>query len=188
MRVHTVGTLLSSPLLTAGLQGILRSIGGINVIDIFRGTTAEEYTRRISSTSPSLMIVDQFTAQYCPVDIESVLLTSSRLPEWMRNGHAAVLSIYDPADTITDRIKSLISPATSADRRGDDLSPREKDVILKIVKGLSNKEIAAEMNVSVNTVMTHRRNIAAKLQIHSPAGLTIFAIATGLVKIEEVVL
>ena len=59
-------------------------------------------------------------------------------------------------------------------------------MILGIVKGLANKEIAAEMNVSVNTIMTHRRNIAAKLQIHSPAGLTIFAIATGLIKIDDV--
>ena len=42
------------------------------------------------------------------------------------------------------------------------------------------------MNVSVNTVMTHRRNIASKLKIHSPAGLTIFAIATGLVKMEDI--
>lgn len=57
---------------------------------------------------------------------------------------------------------------------------------MHIVKGLSNKEIAAQMNVSVNTVMTHRRNIASKLEIHSPAGLTIFAIATGMVKIDEV--
>lgn len=59
-------------------------------------------------------------------------------------------------------------------------------MILQIVKGLSNKEIAANMNVSVNTVMTHRRNIASKLKIHSPAGLTIFAIATGLVKMEDI--
>ncbi len=43
------------------------------------------------------------------------------------------------------------------------LSQREKDVVTGIVKGLSNKEIATEMNVSVNTVMTHRRNIASKL-------------------------
>ncbi len=188
MRVHTVGILLSSPLITAGLQGIMRGISGINLIDISRGESAETYTRRISSASPSLMIVDQFTAQYCPADVSSVLLTSSQLPDETKRGHAAVLSVYEPADKITDRIKSLIAPAQAADQRGDDLSPREKDVILKIVKGLSNKEIAAEMNVSVNTVMTHRRNIAAKLQIHSPAGLTIFAIATGLVKIEEVAL
>ena len=53
-------------------------------------------------------------------------------------------------------------------------------------EGLSNKEIAAEMNVSVNTVMTHRRNITAKLQIHSAAGLTIYAIVSKLVRLDEI--
>jgi len=65
------------------------------------------------------------------------------------------------------------------------LSPREKEVVIGVVKGLSNKEIAAEMCVSTNTVMTHRRNIATKLQIHSAAGLTIYAIINKLVKLEE---
>ena len=61
-----------------------------------------------------------------------------------------------------------------------------QEILKGIVIGLSNKEIAAKINVSVNTVMTHRRNIASKLQIHSPAGLTIYAIASKLVDIEEV--
>ena len=42
------------------------------------------------------------------------------------------------------------------------------------------------MFISVNTVMTHRRNIARKTQIHSPAGLTIYAIVNGLINLEEV--
>lgn len=66
------------------------------------------------------------------------------------------------------------------------LSEREKEVIVEIVKGYSNKEIAENMFISVNTVMTHRRNISRKLQIHSPAGLTIYAIVNGLVKLDDV--
>ena len=68
----------------------------------------------------------------------------------------------------------------------DGLSEREKEVIVEVVKGLSNKEIAENMFISVNTVMTHRRNISRKLQIHSPAGLTIYAIVNGLVKLDDV--
>jgi regulator of cell morphogenesis and NO signaling len=67
-----------------------------------------------------------------------------------------------------------------------ELSEREKEVIVEVVKGLSNKEIAENMFISVNTVMTHRRNISRKLQIHSPAGLTIYAIVNGLVKLDDV--
>ena len=66
------------------------------------------------------------------------------------------------------------------------LSDREKDVIISLVQGMSNKEIADHLYISTNTVITHRRNIARKLQIHSPAGLTIYAIVNGLVDISTV--
>ena len=66
------------------------------------------------------------------------------------------------------------------------LSDREKDVIVSLVQGMSNKEIADHLCISTNTVITHRRNIARKLQIHSPAGLTIYAIVNGLVDISAV--
>jgi len=68
----------------------------------------------------------------------------------------------------------------------DSLSDREKDVIVALVQGMSNKEIADHLCISINTVITHRRNIARKLQIHSPAGLTIYAIVNGLVDITSV--
>ncbi len=68
----------------------------------------------------------------------------------------------------------------------DALSDREKDVIISLVQGMSNKEIADHLCISVNTVITHRRNIARKLQIHSPAGLTIYAIINNLVDISSV--
>lgn len=68
----------------------------------------------------------------------------------------------------------------------DMLSEREKDVVVALVQGMANKEIADHLCISVNTVITHRRNIARKLQIHSPAGLTIYAIVKGLVDISTV--
>ena len=68
----------------------------------------------------------------------------------------------------------------------DALSEREKDVIISLVQGMSNKEIANHLCISTNTVITHRRNIAHKLQIHSPAGLTIYAIVNGLVDISAI--
>ena len=48
------------------------------------------------------------------------------------------------------------------------------------------KEISDVLNISINTVTTHRRNISSKLQIHSIAGITIYAIANGLVQMSEI--
>ena len=85
-----------------------------------------------------------------------------------------------PADTALSR--TMPQPDTSS----EELSEREKEVIQLVVRGLSNKEIAEKMFISANTVMTHRRNIARKTQIHSPAGLTIYAIVNGLINLEDV--
>ncbi|MDR1005110.1 MAG: LuxR C-terminal-related transcriptional regulator [Prevotellaceae bacterium] len=66
------------------------------------------------------------------------------------------------------------------------ISQREKEIITCVVKGMTNKAIADKLFISVHTVMTHRRNIARKLQIHSPAGLTIYAIVNKLVEIQDI--
>lgn len=66
------------------------------------------------------------------------------------------------------------------------LSNREREIIVCVVKGMTNKEIAEELCISAHTVITHRRNIASKLQIHSAAGLTIYAIVNKLVELSEI--
>ena len=70
--------------------------------------------------------------------------------------------------------------------RSETLSDREKEVLVCVAKGLSNKEIADSLFLSVHTVATHRRNISGKLQIHSTAGLIIYAIANKLVSLQDI--
>ena len=66
------------------------------------------------------------------------------------------------------------------------ISEREKDIIRCVASGKSNKEIAQELFISPHTVATHRRNINAKLGIHSTAGLTIYAIIHNLIDAKEI--
>ena len=70
--------------------------------------------------------------------------------------------------------------------KSEALSAREKEIIVCVVKGMTNKQIAEALCISAHTVITHRRNIAAKLQIHSAAGLTIYAIVNKLVELSEI--
>ena len=84
-------------------------------------------------------------------------------------------------------VSAKISNMIGRNQEGADaLGEREKDVIVALVQGMSNKEIAEHLCISVNTVITHRRNIARKLQIHSAAGLTIYAIVNNLIDISAV--
>jgi regulator of cell morphogenesis and NO signaling len=114
---------------------------------------------------------------------------------WLRQ-HAMVEDhIFVPAirrleqmvkqNDVTRNISDMVFKAGTG-QNPDALSDREKDVIISLVQGMSNKEIADHLCISVNTVITHRRNIARKLQIHSPAGLTIYAIVNNLVDISSV--
>ena len=114
--------------------------------------------------------------------------------EWLQLHAQVEDSIFVPAirrlerqsrqSDVTKNITSMVFKG-GADV-GEALSDREKDVIIGVVQGMQNKEIADHLCISINTVITHRRNIARKLQIHSAAGLTIYAIVNGLVDISSV--
>jgi DNA-binding NarL/FixJ family response regulator len=65
------------------------------------------------------------------------------------------------------------------------LSERESEVVALIAEGKSNKEIASHLGIGVRTIETHRERVMRKLDIHSVAGLTKFAIANGMITIEE---
>ncbi|MCH5302201.1 MAG: helix-turn-helix transcriptional regulator [Prevotella sp.] len=112
---------------------------------------------------------------------------------WLRQHAQVEDSIFVPAirrleqqSKKNDVTKNISGMVLGAAQNADLLSEREKDVIIALVQGMSNKEIANHLCISINTVITHRRNIAHKLQIHSPAGLTIYAIVNGLVDISSV--
>ncbi|MDE6317885.1 MAG: LuxR C-terminal-related transcriptional regulator [Muribaculaceae bacterium] len=116
--------------------------------------------------------------------LKIILLYHTALPQDYVREYDAAISVYDSEATIEQTVTSLFATRKSSDGASD-LTQREKEIIMGVVKGLSNKEIAANINVSVNTVMTHRRNIAAKLQIHSPAGLTVYALMSNLITLDE---
>ena len=67
-----------------------------------------------------------------------------------------------------------------------DLSAREIEVLALITKGLINKEIADKLNISLTTVITHRKNIVEKLGIKSVSGLTIYAVMHGYVDADRI--
>ena len=92
------------------------------------------------------------------------------------------LQISETIDRLLQNEPVATSPATDSQA----LTPREREIIICVVKGMTNKEIAGQLYLSTHTVITHRRNISKKLQIHSPSGLTIYAIMNKLVELEDI--
>ncbi|RPI18168.1 MAG: DNA-binding response regulator [Ignavibacteriae bacterium] len=90
------------------------------------------------------------------------------------------------SSNISDKVMDIYSSEIRKNKKPfvkGQLTPRENEVLLYIVKGCSNKEIASLLNVSVRTVETHRDRIMSKLNIHSVAGLTRYAISEGLIEL-----
>ena len=114
-----------------------------------------------------------------------IALLNNLPDESLTNAYDETISIYDTAETIREKLQRLALPEGQESDR-EQLSTREKEIIVCVVKGMTNKQIAEKLFISTHTVITHRRNIAAKLQIHSPAGLTIYAIVNRLVELNQI--
>ena len=162
--------------------------------------TVETFSKHHEQTDKKLREWKLMIIKYLPTDAKRNNLLTATLydiynnEEWLRH-HADVEDvIFTPAirrmehqhkqNDVTKNITTMIR--NSDTEQNEPISEREKDVIIGVVQGLQNKEIADKLCISVNTVITHRRNIARKLQIHSPSGLTIYAIVNGLVDISSV--
>lgn len=87
---------------------------------------------------------------------------------------AAGMTVLDPQVSRPQNLKG---------ERGGGLTPRELEILQHIVAGESNKEIAAELHLSVNTVAVHRANIMDTLGMHKTAELVVYAIRNGLVNL-----
>lgn len=93
-----------------------------------------------------------------------------------------ILSVNASPEQIFDKIGHSYSTADKMQQ--DDLSDREIEVLVQMVKGLANKEIADKLNISIHTVISHRKNITDKTGIKSLSGLTIYAITKKIVPLD----
>lgn len=159
----------------------------------------DTYSKHHGQESDRLRELKSIIIKYLPSDglhnnkLSATLYDIYNNEDWL-NLHAEVEEhIFIPAIRKMEEknrkggVGLKISDMLSKSAEGADvLGEREKDVIVALVQGMSNKEIADHLCIATNTVITHRRNIARKLQIHSVAGLTIYAIVNNLVDISAV--
>ncbi|MCQ2294339.1 MAG: response regulator transcription factor [Bacteroidales bacterium] len=96
-------------------------------------------------------------------------------------GFKTVLDIRMQASHIPQLLRESYLPPSSEETENYDLSERESEVLVEVAKGLSSKEIADKLNISIHTVNTHRKNITAKTGIKSVAGLAVYAMLHNLV-------
>lgn len=174
-----------------------------DLIDREKGTEVTVHTLRdpftllqtVKSLRPDIVIV---SCNVCSPPMIETVRTIADLPkarfilycETITDGLLAErceghLSAEESDKEIIDLITSLLTADEREEVPGE-LTPRERDIIIGVVKGMTNKEIADELFISPNTVTTHRRNIVKKLDIHSASGLTVYAIMNKLVSLQDI--
>ncbi|MDE6309283.1 MAG: LuxR C-terminal-related transcriptional regulator [Muribaculaceae bacterium] len=185
---YTIAIVTQSEILKCGLETMLSCIRSVNLRTVTIPT--ERAYESIIDIKPSVILVDPLELPSEElVEIKQNIKTSilaigwSAIPDYYKKVVDGVVGMYDSVEKLSQVISAELK-SVKADE--SDLTPREQEIVAWVAKGKSNKQIACEMNLAVNTVMTHRRNIASKLHIHSSAGLTIFALMNKLVSLEEV--
>lgn len=182
-----------SVIIRSGVLTVLKRLTDIHM-EVFEIGDARQVKEAVSRCGPDILIINpsfagdlslQQLRKEGPGRMKCVALQSSLADAAALKSYDEVISVYDSSEQIKDKLTALIS-RPEEDRRHESLSAREKEVVVCVIKGMTNKQIADTLCLSAHTVMTHRRNISAKLQIHSTAGLTIYAIVNKLVDLDDV--
>lgn len=186
----------SSVIIRSGLTLVLKRLPNLKIQPIELLST-EALSDCLRSQYPDILIVSPTFGGYFDVarfreemsgkGIRLVALVSSFIDASLLSKYDDSVSIFDDLESLASKISRLqdIQPAEEDDNQ-EALSQREKEIVICVVKGMTNKEIAENLFLSIHTVITHRRNISKKLQIHSAAGLTIYAIVNKLVELSDV--
>ena len=96
-----------------------------------------------------------------------------------------IIHIDDSSGIISKKIIHIVEQCNCNDVQQEVLSERETDVLVQLLNGLSNKEIAEKLYISIHTVISHRKNIVEKTGIKSLPGLTIYAISKKIIPLDS---
>lgn len=192
-----IGVAETSVIIRSGLTLALKRLPNIKIQPI-ELLSPEALQDCLHTQSPDILVVNPAFGGYFDVSrfreeagdakIRLVALVSSFIDTALLSKYDDSISIFDDLELLSGKIKRLqdIKPEEEPGEGQEVLSQREKEIVVCVVKGMTNKEIAERLYLSIHTVITHRRNISKKLQIHSAAGLTIYAIVNKLVALSEV--
>lgn len=190
----------TSVIIRSGVSAVLRRIPNLDIHPV-EVNSAEALSHYANLHQPDIIIINPafdgwfnlsaFKAEHPRLTgVKYIALLSSVTNNNALKEYDERFSICDDLDVITAKLNSLLRSDEDVeeekDNESDTLSQREKEIVTCVVKGMTNKAIAEKLFLSIHTVITHRRNIARKLQIHSPAGLTIYAIVNKLVELSDI--
>ena len=192
-RTYRIVLLEPSEIIAAGLRKIL---GGseFRILDP-TGDDIRSVMDSIDRTAPDIVLVNpsllsdsvrrtSLRAAY-PQLQERVIaaFVHSLFDEEQMRGFDTVISIFDSAQQVLRKLRKALESTGTVQNQNDgyELSEREREILVSVARGKTNKEIADQHNISIHTVISHRKNISRKTGIKTIAGLTVYALLNNMI-------
>lgn len=188
--------IVPSVIIAKGLESTFADLGEFEVAgilpDLGHGGEA-----RLRSIGADVIIVDPSVFSHAEragardwiqqgSDAAVVALQTSLHDEETLKQFDEVIGLYDEPVAVIRKVRSALEGRSESPKtEGEELSVREKEVLVCVAKGMLNKEIADRFNISIHTVITHRKNITRKTGIKTVAGLTVYALLNNLIDVSS---
>lgn len=194
---YRIALIEPSPLLAAGFKALLADGGAFSVAYVF--TTLQGYQLRAPHIQPDVLVLSPSLfdcvsrtsirqALALPAGLPLVGLVAACFEEKVLKQFDAVVDLFCSPQALAAKLQAALRSEADGAEQPDsyNLSDRELDILVAVAKGLTNKEIADLHDISVNTVITHRKNITRKTGIKSVSGLTVYALLNNLIDQNDV--
>lgn len=181
-----------SVLIAEGLRHVIDNFAGYDVCGIIRNQEGDIWAK-IDDFNADLVIADPSVFDNRDragahdmikgiANAPVIALISTAADAAYAYTYDGTIYLSDTSDDIEQKISTVMKAAPAEQRgEGEELSSREKEILVCVAKGMLNKEIADHFNISIYTVITHRKNITRKTGIKTVAGLTVYALLNNLI-------
>lgn len=197
MRNSKVLIVESSPIISSGLASFFNDMNQITVASIV--DDIEDIQDKMIIHNPDILIINPIMIGYYALNnffknisqnypnIHCVALVTSYIDKNILRYFKEIIELSDNKQKVVNKLINLLNNNDeTTSQENIELSNREIDVLVSVAKGMTNKEISDYLNISVHTVITHRKNIVKKTGIKSVAGLTVYALLNNLVEESEI--
>ena len=197
MKISKILIAETSPIISAGLTSFFEDMNQIMVASVV--DNIEDLQDKIIVHNPDILIINPMMLGYTIgnffkqmsqnyPNINRVALVTSYVDKNILKYFKEIIELNDNKQKVVSKILNLLNnnDETASQNESVDLSNREVDVLVCVAKGMTNKDISDMLNISVHTVITHRKNIVKKTGIKSVSGLTVYALLNNLVEESEI--
>lgn len=188
---------IPSMIVARGIESILAEAGEFRVSGMISDLSPAN-VNRLKNTDADIIVVDPSVfdagsranaravlAEYADVPVAAI--ESAVMDEDSLRQYDAVINMYDSPSAMIKKLRGAAASVQDESKdEGSELSTREKEILVGVATGMLNKEIADKYNISVYTVITHRKNIVKKTGIKTVAGLTVYALLNNLIDINSI--